>query len=280
MILARLLREAAARLPGPEARFEAELLLMHALGCDRAWLFSHPESVPEATAAARFSELVARRARGEPVAYLIGRRSFWTLDLEVTPAVLVPRPDTELLVEAALEKLRDVEAPEVLDLGTGSGAIALALAAERPDARVVATEVSAEALSVAAANARRHGLGNIEFVEGSWYAPLGGRRFHLIASNPPYIAEGDAHLEKGDLPYEPRQALVSGADGLLALREIASAAPLHLHGGGWLLVEHGFSQGAAVRELFAAARLDRIESRHDIEGRERTTLGARSPRVG
>jgi release factor glutamine methyltransferase len=271
--LARLLREGAARLSGPEARFEAELLLLHALRRERAWLFAHPDAEPDAEGRSRFLDLIERRAAGTPVAYLIGRRGFWTLDLQVTPAVLIPRPDTELLVEDALDRVRNLSSPALLDLGTGSGAIALALAAERPDARVVATDVSVEALAVAAANARRHALGNVEFVEGSWYAPLGGRRFHLIASNPPYIEDDDPHLARGDLPHEPRHALVSGRDGLDAIRVIAAGAPAHLHAGGWLLVEHGHHQGAAVRALLTAAGLRAVDTMRDLEGRERVTLG-------
>lgn len=271
--VARLLRDGVSRLGGSEARFEIELLLMHALGCDRAWLFSHPESVPDATAAGLFAELVERRARGEPVAYLTGKRSFWTLDLDVSPDVLIPRPDTELLVEAALEKLRDLVSPEVLDLGTGSGAIALALAAERGDARIVAVDSSEEALAVAARNAGRLGLDSVRFVHGNWYAPVAGRRFHLLASNPPYIEVGDPHLQLGDLRHEPHQALASGADGLEDLRLIVAAARQHLHPAGWLVVEHGSAQGAAVRDLLSAAWLDKVETRRDIEDRERITLG-------
>jgi release factor glutamine methyltransferase len=274
--LALLLRAGAARLSGAEARFEAELLLMHALGCDRAWLFAHPDAVPAQAVAAHFDTLLARRAAGEPLAYLTGTRGFWNLDLSVTPAVLIPRPETELLVELALARLAEIEGPRVLDLGTGSGAIALAIAGERMDAVVVATDASAQALAVARDNAQRHRLQRVELRSGDWWQPVAGERFHLIASNPPYIAADDPHLRDGDVQHEPRAALAAGADGLDALRVIAAGAGAHLEAGGWLLVEHGYEQGAAVRALLAAAGLAGIETRPDLEGRERVSL-ARSP---
>lgn len=262
-----LLRAARARLePG-----EAELLLAHALGRAPAWLWAHGDDEPDAAGIAAFDALVARRVAGEPVAYLVGRRGFWTLDLDVTPATLIPRADTERLVELALERLPPHA--RVADLGTGSGAIALALAAERRDARIVATDASAAALDVARGNAARLGLANVEFRAGHWYAPLAGERFDLIASNPPYIAAGDPHLARGDLRHEPASALVSGADGLDAIRELAAGARAHLAPGGWLLVEHGVDQGAAVRALFAAAGLGGVDTAQDLEARDRVTFG-------
>jgi release factor glutamine methyltransferase len=278
--VASLLRAAAARLSGAEARFEAELLLMHALACDRAWLFAHPDALPGAEALARFEALLVRRANGEPLAYLTGRRGFWSLDLDVSPAVLIPRPDTELLVELALEKLAGCTRPRVLDLGTGSGAIALAIAAERPDARVLATDASREALAVARSNARRHGLEHVELRHGDWWQTVAGERFDLVVSNPPYVAEDDPHLDRGDLPHEPRAALVSGADGLDALRIIAARAAAHLLPGGWLLLEHGHAQGEAVRALLRTAGLADIATRCDVEGRERASLARRVPGPG
>src|SRR5690606_29533287 len=223
--------------------------------------------------AARFEALVARRAAGEPVAYLVGTRGFWRLELAVTPDTLVPRPETELLVELALARIDPRAAARVADLGTGSGAIALAIAGERPRARVVATDASAAALEVARANAAALGLGNVEFRHGDWWAPLAGERFALVASNPPYIADGDAHLAQGDLRFEPRAALASGADGLDAIRAIVAGAPAHLRDGGWLLVEHGWEQGAAVRALFEAAGFDEVATERDLEQRDRVTLG-------
>lgn len=270
--IAELLSEALAGQP-PEARFDAELLLGHALGRDRAWLFAHAGDAVEAVEAERFAGLWRRRQTGEPVAYLTGRRGFWTLDLAVSPATLVPRPETELMVELALARL-PADAPlRVADLGTGSGAIALAIASERPQAQVVATDASADALAVARANADENRLANVGFRHGSWFAPLAGEVFDLIASNPPYIAEGDPHLREGSLPHEPALALASGRDGLDAIREIVAAAPAHLRAGGWLLLEHGLEQGAAIRALLASAGFADIATETDLEGRDRVTLG-------
>lgn len=271
--VAGLLAEGTRRLRGAEARFEAELLLGHALGRDRAWLFAHARDQVDEAAATRFLAFCQRRARGEPVAYLLGRRGFWTLDLAVTPDTLVPRPETELLVEAALARLPTGKALRVADLGTGSGAVALAIASERPQAVVLATDASAAALAVARGNAARNGIANLRFAEGDWLQPLAGLRFDLIASNPPYVAEGDPHLGEGDLPFEPPMALVSGADGLCALRAIIAGAPAVLVPGGWLLVEHGHEQGGAVRALFLAAGFESVETLRDLEQRERVTLG-------
>jgi len=276
--VAGLVAQAAAALPGDSARFDAELLLGHALGRDRAWLYAHANDSVDASARERFEALCAQRARGVPVAQLLGRRGFWTLDLEVTADTLVPRPETELLVELALARMPDESPLRVVDLGTGTGAIALALAVERPRSRVTATDASDAALAVARANARRHHIGNVEFVHGNWMEPLRGRHFELIASNPPYIAEGDPHLVQGDLRFEPRQALASGVDGLDALRRIVADAGALLVPGGWLLVEHGYDQGAVVRALFAAAGFVDVETATDLEQRERVTL-ARTPFV-
>lgn len=261
-------------LPGEEARRESELLLGHALDRDRAWLFAHSGEVVDEAARAQFVALVVQRARGVPVAQLLGAWGFWNLDLRVTADTLIPRPETELLVEAALERLPDERVAHVADLGTGTGAIALALASERPRARVIATDASAAALEVARGNARRNEIDNVEFRHGDWYAPLAGARFDLIASNPPYIAEGDPHLVQGDLRFEPRSALSSGADGLDAIRVLVAGARDHLRSGGWLLVEHGHGQGAAVRALFVAAGLEGVQTLRDLEARERVTLGA------
>uniref|UniRef100_UPI002C38EE23 peptide chain release factor N(5)-glutamine methyltransferase n=1 Tax=Dokdonella sp. TaxID=2291710 RepID=UPI002C38EE23 len=220
---------AGASKPGDvEARHEAEILLGHALGRDRAWLFTHADSIADNDQAERFRALIDARQRGEPIAYLIGRRGFWTFDLDVTPDVLIPRPETELLVELALERIPNDHEFRVADLGTGSGAIALAIASERAQARVVATDASAAALAVATANARRLDIGNIEFAEGDWCAALDARPFDIIVSNPPYIAAADAHLGQGDLRHEPVSALASGADGLDAIRAIVQSAPSHL----------------------------------------------------
>ena len=265
-----LLRQAAAI-----DRVDAEWLLAHALGQSRTWLFAHSaDAVPE-SGALHFADLLARREAGEPVAYLTGLQGFWTLELEVSPATLIPRPETELLVELALARIPMGAAARIADLGTGSGAIALAIAKERPRAHVVATDASEPALDVARRNAARNRIATVEFRHGDWLVPLAGERFDLIASNPPYIAEGDPHLGEGDLRFEPPSALSSGQDGLDAIRRIVRDAPLHLQPGGWLLLEHGWGQGAAVRALLAEARFSDIATARDLEDRDRVTLGCR-----
>lgn len=275
--LRQVVADASARLGGIDARHEAELLLLHVLERPRSWLFAHATDPLPATAQAAFEALLARRAAGEPVAYLTGRRGFWTLDLRVDAATLIPRPETELLVELALERLPPDRPLSVADLGTGSGAIALALASERPLARVLATDASAGALAVAAHNAAHHELRNVRFAEGGqdWYAPLQGARFALIASNPPYIASDDPHLQQGDLRFEPASALASGIDGLDDIRRIVAGAPEHLQPAGWLLIEHGWDQGAAIRTLFDAAGFADVQTQQDLEQRDRVTLGRR-----
>lgn len=254
---------------------DAEVLLAHALGRPRSWLYGHGDDELDADAAARFQALLVRRRTGVPVAYLTGNRGFWQFDLQVGPATLIPRPETELLVELALERLPVDRPLRVADLGTGSGAIALALAHERPGAVVIATDASTGALAVADTNARALGLGNVQFRQGDWFAPLAGETFDLVASNPPYIADDDAHLDGGDLRFEPRSALASGADGLDAIRRIVSDAPGHLVPGGWLLLEHGWEQGDAVRALLVAAGLVEVETARDLEHRDRVSFGRR-----
>lgn len=264
-----LLRAARPRVePG-----EAEWLLSHVLGKSRSWLVSHGDEALPAAAAARFEHLLARRVAGEPVAYLIGQRGFWQFDLQVTAATLIPRPETERLVELALDRMPRDRPLRVADLGTGSGAIALALAYERPQAQIVATDASAAALAVARTNADALAVANIEFRQGDWWTPLLGERYALIASNPPYIAENDAHLDQGDLRFEPRAALASGADGLDAIRVIAAGATAHLQPGGWLLVEHGWEQGEAVGGLLRAAGLQEVKTARDLEQRDRVSIG-------
>jgi release factor glutamine methyltransferase len=262
-----------AQLPADDGRHVAELLLGHALQRDRAWLFAHARDAVGADALADFQALLARRVAGEPVAYLLGKRGFWTLDLQVTPATLIPRADTERLVELALQLLPADQSLRVADLGTGSGAIALAIASERPLAEVIATDASGAALEVARANAAANELGRVQFRLGSWWEPLAGERFDLVASNPPYIAAGDPHLQQGDLRHEPASALASGVDGLDDIRHIIAAAPRHLHGDGWLLLEHGHDQGAAVRQLLADVGFIEVATEQDLEQRDRVTLG-------
>jgi len=267
------LAEAARQLTGDSARMEAELLLLHVLDRPRVWLYTHADEALSDTNAAAFAALVQRRSAGEPVAYLLGRRGFWNLDLAVTPATLIPRPETELLVELALQRIPADEPFDVADLGTGSGAIALAIASERPLAQVWATDASAEALQTAQANAERHGLRNVRFLRGDWCAALGGAQMDLIVSNPPYIAASDPHLGQGDLRFEPLSALASGADGLNDIRRIVIEALAHLKPGASLLFEHGQDQGQAARELLAQAGYSHVATAQDLEGRDRVSDG-------
>jgi release factor glutamine methyltransferase len=271
--LADALRAAAPVLAGEEARAEAEILLAHALSRPRAWLYAHGSDALEPEAAARYAALLQARVRGEPVAYLTGRREFWSMELEVGPAVLVPRPETELLVELALQRLEAGVAARVLDLGTGSGAIALAVARERPLARVTGVDASAAALSLAQRNAARLGLSRVRFLRSDWFSALAGERFELVLSNPPYLADDDPHLREGDLRFEPAMALGSGPRGDEALRAIAGAAPAHLATAGWLLFEHGLAQGEAARALLAREGFELVRSWCDLEGRERVSGG-------
>ena len=258
------------------ARIDAQILLLHSLGRplhDRAWLLAHDtDSLPTA-ASAQFQALCQRRAAGEPVAYLTGRKEFYGLPLQVDARVLDPRPDTEILVDWALELLQAVPSPKILDLGTGSGAIALALQHQRPDAQVLAIDASADALAVAQANAQGLGLA-VRFQHGHWLQGLKGC-FDAIVSNPPYIASNDPHL--ASLQHEPLQALASGPDGLDDIRQIVAQARAHLKPSGWLLLEHGWDQAASVRTLLAAAGLSQVQSRRDLAGIERCSAAQRVP---
>ncbi|WP_395055921.1 peptide chain release factor N(5)-glutamine methyltransferase [Polaromonas sp.] len=257
------------------ARLDAQLLLLHALGrpdSDRGWLLAHDgDKLPE-EAARLFRQLSLRRAAGEPLAYLVGRKEFFGLQLQVDARVLVPRSDTETLVDWGLETLAAPGMPagaRVLDLGTGSGAIALALKATRPALDVTALDASTAALAVARGNADRLDLA-LQFIESSWLDNVSGH-FHLIVSNPPYVAEGDAHLAA--LTDEPQSALTAGPDGLDDIRTIIAKAPAHLHAGGWLQLEHGYDQAAAVRELLVQRGFDQVQSRTDLAGVERCSGG-------
>lgn len=254
---------------------EAQVLLAHALRVRRAWLLARPDEPLARTKAAAFFKLAQRRRDGEPIAYLTGIREFWGFALAVTPSVLIPRPETETVVEQALQRLPRDRDVRVLDLGTGSGAIALALARERPRARLVATDASAGALQVARANARRLGVFNIEFVADDWYAALapGDPPFDVIVSNPPYIGSADPHLAQGDVRFEPIAALTAGADGLDALKVIIAGAPSRLVPGGSLVVEHGYDQADSVRALFAGASFTDVASSRDLAGIERVAGG-------
>ncbi len=263
---------AALALPPREARLEARVLLQHCTGQTHAWLIAHGNEMLTADQQAHFESLARRRLQGEPIAYIVGQREFYGLPFTVSTDTLIPRPDTELLVELALRHLPSGPC-SLLDLGTGSGAIAVSLAHLRPDARVTATDQSVAALHVAQRNAERHAAGRIHCVAGSWYAPLGAQRFDLIASNPPYIAAHDPHLQQGDLRFEPPSALASAEHGLADLRQIILQAPAHLNAQGWLLVEHGYDQQVACQELFRQAGFGRIETQQDLGGQPRVTLG-------
>ncbi|MGD1983719.1 MAG: peptide chain release factor N(5)-glutamine methyltransferase [Chromatiaceae bacterium] len=270
-----LLESAVATLHGrvDDPATDAQLLLSHSLGRDRSWLFAWPEHAPEAAQTGRFLTLVEKRHAGEPVAYLTGRRAFWSLDLQVTPATLIPRPETEHLVETALELALDADAC-VLDLGTGSGAIALALGRERPAWTILATDVSAAALEVARRNAVHNEVEQVAFRQGDWFdAVPEGMRFSLIVSNPPYVADRDPHLAAGDLRFEPRQALAAGRDGTDALRHLIANAPGFLAPGGWLWLEHGALHGATARQLLTLHGFEQIETKADLAGLDRCSGG-------
>ena len=271
-----LLREAVHALAAvsPTPRLDAEVLLADVLGSSRAGLIRDAGEPVPAAARQAFAALLQRRANGEPVAYLTGRREFWSLDLTVTPAVLDPRADTETLVEVGLRSIAALTAPRVLELGTGSGAVALALACERPDAHVTATDRSEAALAVARDNAQRLAPGRLRLLVGDWFAAVEpGECFELILSNPPYLADDDPHLAA--LRHEPRSALVAEGRGLADLERLIRGAPAHLAAGGWLWLEHGETQGAAVRERLRAAGYVEVATHRDAAGRERVSGGRR-----
>lgn len=271
-LLAEGRRRLATRAGSDAPRLAAELLLAHALGRPRSHLYAWPETIPTAEVLRRYRQLLAAHADGQPLAYLTGQREFWSLDLAVSPAVLIPRPDTETLVELALARIPRDAAWTLADLGTGSGAIALALRHERPHCQVLAGELDPAALAQAAANARRLGL-DLALFRGHWGAALGRHSLDMLVSNPPYLAADDPHLQRGDLPHEPRQALVAGADGLDDLRRLAADARRLLRPGGWLLLEHGWQQGEAVADLLREAGLHEVAMHRDPAGQPRVCLG-------
>ena len=274
MATVRELLHSADDLPTDSARRDAEILLGYCLGESRTWLYTWPETEVMPDRAQHFERLLAQRRKGLPVAYLVGQREFWSLQLQVTNATLIPRPETETLVAWALE-LPLPGAAAVLDLGTGCGAIALAVACERPRWQVTALDVSAEALEVARANATQAGLQRVSFLQSDWYRAVVGQRFNLLLSNPPYIDMGDPHLAQGDVRFEPRSALVAANGGLADLTRLVAGASAQLLAGGWLLLEHGFEQGFAVRELLRTAGFEHITTRRDMAGHERITGGCR-----
>lgn len=267
------LREAAGRLVmSRTARLDAEVLLAHVCETNRTWLYTWGDRELTATQHEAFQQLVAQRIEGLPVAYLVGSREFWGLRLETSPATLIPRPDTERLVEVALE-FATPPAGELLDLGTGTGAIALAFASERPGWRVTGVDLAPDAVTLAQANARQLAIANARFLESDWFSALAGHRFDLIVSNPPYIADDDPHLLRDDVRFEPRSALVAEASGMSDLEWLAGRAPDHLQPGGWLWMEHGHTQAALVREVLLRRGFRDVDSRRDLAGHERVTGG-------
>lgn len=275
LILSALLEQARCFLgESDSARLDAELLLAKVLEKDRVFLRTWPDFLVEDRLRESYAQLLARRKKGEPVAYLLGRWEFWSLPFQVNKHTLVPRPETELLVELALTQLPDGQY-KVADLGTGSGAIALALATERPNWQLWATDFSAKALEVARANATQLNVTNVQFGQGSWCDALPCQRFHLIVSNPPYISSDDPHLKGDGLPFEPQAALIAEGNGLKDIMDIAQQALFKLLEGGWLMVEHGADQGEAVREIFSSQQYQGVTTRRDLSGMERLTLGQR-----
>lgn len=260
-------------------RLDAELLLCHALNVSRTYLFTWPERTLNAEQLKKFPPLLAQRLQGHPIAHILGEREFWGLSLIVTQDTLIPRPDTETLVESALTQLPNKSEEEiaVLDLGTGSGAIALALKSQRPDLHITAVDYSQHALDVAKQNAQKHQQ-DIQFLQSNWFSALKAphTQFNFIVSNPPYIEEKDPHLTQGDVRFEPLSALTSGEDGLDDIRIIAQHAPLHLKPQGWLLIEHGYHQANAVADIFSANHFINIQLQHDLAGQPRVTLGQRA----
>ena len=270
-----LLAQATDVLGTDAARLEAEILLAACLDRPRSHLYAWPERQVEPRRQERFAALVSRRARGEPLAYLLGQREFWSLPLTVTPDTLIPRPETETLVALALEKIPVDNQPRIADLGTGAGTIALAIARERPRSEVIATDISLAALSVARHNAAQLDLDNVRFACGSWCRIFPADVFDFILSNPPYVAETDPHLRAGDVRFEPSMALASGPEGLNALRRIITGAHDRLHRDGWLILEHGYDQGHKVMQLMSTQGFREISDHADASGLSRVTLGRR-----
>ena len=263
----------AAQIDSPTAQLDAELLLAFVLDKPRSYLYTWPDKTVSEQQSAAFMTLFERRQRGEPVAYLLGRQGFWTLDLQVAEHTLIPRADTELLVEAALQLGDAQSALQVLDLGTGTGALALALASERAQWALTGVDRIESAVALAQSNQRQLQLSNVTFLHSHWFSALAEQRYDLIISNPPYIADNDPHLQRGDVRFEPLSALVSGPDGLDDLRLIIAQAPAYLSANGWLLLEHGFDQARAVRELLQQAGFVDVSSRRDLSEHERISLG-------
>jgi release factor glutamine methyltransferase len=263
-------QQLAQLVPASEASIEAQILLMHILGVNRAWLLAHATDLMPENSVQDYTHLLQRRLQGEPVAYILGYREFFGLKLTVTPDTLIPRPDTETLVEAALQKIAGPM--RVLDLGTGTGAIALAIASHAPQSQVTAVDASAGALKVAETNRHSLQLGNVNLLHSHWYSALANQTFDLIVSNPPYIEAADQHLSQGDLRFEPLSALAAGEDGLADIRQIIVQAPGYLNQGGWLMLEHGYNQAQAVQNLYQTAGFGHIQTLRDLGDNPRVTL--------
>jgi release factor glutamine methyltransferase len=266
------LASASSQLNTEEASFEVQLLLQHVLNVNRAWLIAHENDTLQPNIHAAFEALLNRRLAGEPMAYILGSREFYGLDLMVTPDTLIPRPDTETLVEAALAKILNNTNISILDLGTGTGAIALAIAKNRPQASITAVDASKAALEVAMKNAQNLNIKNVELVMSNWFENLTNQRFDVIVSNPPYIEAHDAHLTQGDLRFEPISALASGADGLDGIRQIINDCLIYLNPQAWLMLEHGYNQASQVADLMADAGLTNIETIKDLGNNDRVTI--------
>lgn len=274
--IAKLLENATQQLNNnsSSAVLDAELLLAHCLQKNRSYLLAWNDSIPSVEQQKHFQQLITKRQQGIPVAYLVGKKAFWSLELAVSPAVLIPRPETEHLVEVALDKIAHINQPTILDLGTGSGAIALALATERPDARIIASDTSTAALAIAQRNKDHYQLNNVTLLHSDWFSTIPAQHFDLIVSNPPYIENNDPHLQ-GDIQYEPQQALTSGTDGLAAIRTIISHANTYLKPNAYLILEHGYNQGSHVRAILTKASFKRVVSIKDYAQLERLSLGTR-----
>lgn len=252
---------------------DARVLLCHAIGRDTAYVLAHPEAALRESELDTYRGLVDRRAQGEPVAYVTGEREFYGRSFQITPAVLIPRPETELLVDLALTHIPADTPTRVLDLGTGSGCIAISVASERSHSKILALDQSPEALALARRNAVAAHVGNVAFLQSDWFSALGQELFHVIVANPPYVASGDPHLASGDVRFEPRQALDGGRDGLDAIRHIVAEARKHLAPGGWLMFEHGYDQGERARLTLHAAGYGDIFTAHDLAGTDRVSAG-------
>lgn len=272
-IIKSCLSSAVALLSTEEAMLEAQLLLQHVLNVNRAWLIAHESDELTSEQFLAFEVLLQRRISGEPIAYILGNREFFGLNLKVTPDTLIPRPDTEILVESALEKIPKNQPDKILDLGTGTGAIALAIAKNRPNAHVTAVDFSENALKVAQENAKNLAIQNVTFFQSDWFSAMQNQRFDVIVSNPPYIENDDAHVNQGDLRFEPKSALTSGADGLDDIRHIVRESLTFLNPQGWLMLEHGYNQAEKVRERMSASGFTEVVTIKDYGGNDRVTIG-------